>query len=155
VATWKRICCAVDFSPASRSAADEAAELGWRFGGTVTLLHVLEPPPTPAPDLHLPSAAERAKARAERERELEDLRIAVEHTATTRVEAVLAEGDPAPEIVRFAAERGYHVIVVGTHGRGRGPLGSVAAQVALNARCPVVVVPDDRLTEARAARDAR
>ena len=89
---------------------------------------------TAAPDLHLPHAAERAKSRAECERTLEPLeswRTAVEQIATTRVGAVLAEGDPASEIVRFATACGCDVIVIGTRGRGSDPLGSVAAHVVV------------------------
>jgi len=135
--------------------AEEAVEFAVRLGGAITLLHVLEAPPIPAPDLHLPPAAERARERSEHERMLDDLRSTLEQTARTPVEAVLAEGAPASEIVRFATERGYDVIVMGTHGGRRSPLGSVAAQVVLSARCPVVVVPGDRLTEPHLVRDAR
>ena len=154
MATWKRICCPIDFSPTSRSAADEAGELAWRFGGSVTLLHVLEPSPIPARDLHLPPAAERDDARAQCERTLESWRTAIEKIATTNVGAVLAEGDPAYEIVRFATARSCDVIVIGTRGRASDPLGSVAAHVILSAHCPVVVVPASTRRRGAAAANA-
>jgi nucleotide-binding universal stress UspA family protein len=58
------------------------------------------------------------------------------------------EGDPVAEILRFADEGRYDVIVIGTCGRRvhESGLGSVAQEVALAAACPVVVV------HARAAR---
>lgn len=56
MAPWKRICCAVDFSPPSQSAADEAAALAVRLGAALTLLHVLE----------APAASGRARTRARR-----------------------------------------------------------------------------------------
>lgn len=132
---WKRICCPVDFSPVSRRAADEAAELGWRFGARITLLHVVEPEPAAAP---APSPA----PPPERERSLEAWRNAVDQIATTRVDTAFAAGDAASEIVRFVEEHGYDVIVMGTHGAVKGPLGSVAAKVVLESRCPVIVVPE-------------
>lgn len=53
-------------------------------------------------------------------------------------------GDPAQEILRYAATHSIDLIVVGTHGRtgvSRLLLGSVAETVLRGARCPVLVVP--------------
>jgi nucleotide-binding universal stress UspA family protein len=55
-----------------------------------------------------------------------------------------AGGDPAEEILRYAARYPIDLIVVGTHGRtgvSRLLLGSVAERVVRGARCPVLVVP--------------
>jgi nucleotide-binding universal stress UspA family protein len=52
-------------------------------------------------------------------------------------------GDPAAEIVRVAADEGYDVVVVGSHGSGfvkRVLLGSVSHHVLHQAPCPVLVV---------------
>jgi nucleotide-binding universal stress UspA family protein len=49
----------------------------------------------------------------------------------------------AAEIVRFAGDGGYDLIVMGTHGRrgvARVLLGSVAARVVQTAGCPVLTV---------------
>ncbi|HET7830349.1 MAG TPA: universal stress protein [Candidatus Limnocylindrales bacterium] len=57
-------------------------------------------------------------------------------------EGVALEGDPAGEIVRYAAERGTGTIVVGTRGHtglSRLILGSVARNVLLHAPCSVLV----------------
>ncbi len=54
-----------------------------------------------------------------------------------------AIGDPSEEIVRFAAEQGVDMIVIGTHGTGgvrRLLLGSTAENVVRTATCPVLVV---------------
>lgn len=54
-------------------------------------------------------------------------------------------GDPAEEIVRYAAEHGIDLVVLGTHGRtgvSRVLLGSVAERVLRTAPCPVLVVPE-------------
>ncbi|MBL8799329.1 MAG: universal stress protein [Planctomycetia bacterium] len=59
------------------------------------------------------------------------------------VEYRLAEGDPAAEIIRAAADLGCGLIVLGTHGRTglqRLLMGSVAEQVSRKASCPVLTV---------------
>lgn len=60
---------------------------------------------------------------------------------------VVLEGDPAAEIVRFAAERGIGTIVMGTRGHtglARLILGSVARNVLLHAPCSVLVVREQK-----------
>ena len=70
------------------------------------------------------------------------------------VRYVLAEGDPASELVRLASETPCDLIIVGSHGRtglGRLLLGSVAEVVVRRAPCPVltikrpIVVPEAKL----------
>jgi nucleotide-binding universal stress UspA family protein len=140
---WKKICCPVDFSGVSALALEEAAELAWRFGGHVTLLHVREPPPAPSPDEIPPSQEASEEMAAEHEQQLENWRDRAERVSNTRVDAAMVTGDPAVEIMRFAAHGRYDVIVMGTHGRtGREKVafGSVAQKVVLDAVCPVLVV---------------
>jgi len=58
-------------------------------------------------------------------------------------QAVALEGDPAAEIVRFAADRKIATIVMGTRGHTgltRLVMGSVARNVLLHASCSVLVV---------------
>ncbi len=60
---------------------------------------------------------------------------------------VVLEGDPAAEIVRFAAERGVGTIVMGTRGHTgltRLVLGSVARNVLLHAPSSVLVVREQK-----------
>ena len=57
-------------------------------------------------------------------------------------------GDPAEQILRYAAAESIDLIVVGTHGRtgvSRVLLGSVAERVIRGAACPVLVVPTSHL----------
>jgi nucleotide-binding universal stress UspA family protein len=59
--------------------------------------------------------------------------------------AIALEGDPAAEIVRFAAEHQVGTVVMGTRGHTgltRLILGSVARNVLLHASCSVLVVRD-------------
>jgi nucleotide-binding universal stress UspA family protein len=140
---WKRICCPIDLSPISRTAMEEAAELGWRHGGRVTLLHVAEELPIAPSDASLAPHDAMEMAAVERDRQLESWREAAEHMSTTAVDCVLTTGDPATEIVRFADAGQYDVIVLATHGRDPASapfFGSVAQKVILDAGCPVLVV---------------
>jgi nucleotide-binding universal stress UspA family protein len=60
-----------------------------------------------------------------------------------RFSHVFLEGDPATEIIRYAADAGIDVIVIGTHGRtgsDRPVMGSVAEKVMREAPCSVLVV---------------
>lgn len=53
-------------------------------------------------------------------------------------------GEPAEEIIRYAASHSIDLIVMGTHGRtgfSRVLLGSVVERVLRGAACPVLVVP--------------
>ena len=59
------------------------------------------------------------------------------------VETRAADGDPGREICRQAAEGGFDVVVVGSHGTGlvrRVLVGSVSHYVMHHATCPVLVV---------------
>ncbi|HET6869989.1 MAG TPA: universal stress protein [Solirubrobacteraceae bacterium] len=51
------------------------------------------------------------------------------------------EGHPADRLVALAGEREASFLVVGNHGPRSSLLGSVSADVARRAPCPVVVVP--------------
>lgn len=142
MAAWKKICCPVDFSWESRTAMEEAADLAWRFGGDLTLVHVDDRPP---PEVETPTSREsRAQGRLELERKLSAWRDEAEPIATTPVDHALLTGAPADEITRFAHQGGYDVIVMATRSQtGRewwAGLGSVAQAVVREARCTVVIV---------------
>ena len=49
-ADWKRICCPIDFSDASRAAMEVAADLAKRFGAELILLHAYPIPGYTFPD---------------------------------------------------------------------------------------------------------
>jgi nucleotide-binding universal stress UspA family protein len=141
------ILVATDFSADSERALETALGLVSRDdGGRVTLLHVCQVPAYAAPGLgmYMPSPeqmsdiidAARVGLDAQRAR-------AVEHGAPVDIDVQWVVGAPAEEIVRFAAERHYDLIVVGSHGRRglrRLLLGSVAESVVRTARTPVLTV---------------
>lgn len=73
---------------------------------------------------------------------LDSVLAGFDHTGIPRVEGLLARGDPAHALLRYA--EGAEVLVVGTRGRGAiasAVLGSVSRHVLHHAKCPVIVVP--------------
>jgi nucleotide-binding universal stress UspA family protein len=65
--------------------------------------------------------------------------------ATERItpETMLLQGVPFAEIVQFAREGSYDLVVMGTHGRTglrHALLGSVAEKVVRKAHCPVLTI---------------
>jgi predicted phosphoribosyltransferase len=146
----RRILFATDFSPASERARDVALQLAKALDADLTVLHVLEPPPYPYPVSIVESA--RALVEDELDRVAGDLR-----RTWMATERMLLEGPPAAQITEFAEQNGYHLIIVGTHGR-RGlthlVLGSIAERVVRLSRVPVLTVPswhfEDRAASGRA-----
>lgn len=125
----QKILYPTDFSSYSTQAYFHALGLAEKYRAAVTALYVCPP------------GAEGAdRDRRHWREQLEQVRpsnpgIPVNH--------VLLEGDPAAEIVRYAAEAGVDVIVLGTHGRtgvDRPLMGSVAERVVRDAPCSVLVV---------------
>jgi len=142
MANWRSICCAVDFSESSRLALEEATDLARRFDARLTLVHVLEAAPAAATEglLTPPDLVE--QMRIELARKLEVWKAEAERRAERPVAQRLLSGDPAAEIVRFARDGEFDLVVAGTRGRTGLEhllLGSVAEKVVRQAHCPVLV----------------
>ncbi len=131
----------VDFSEKSECAARYAAALQKRFGGRITLLHVLPPPHYEFGAMEVGGSVleELFRSRAEQARNDLDAFLADELPPGS-VDRLLLEGDPAAKIVKTAHDLGASLIVMPTHGYGtfrRFILGSVTAKVLHDADCPV------------------
>ena len=140
---WKRIACSVDFSPESRAALDEAAQLATRYGAELTLVHVDDRAREPTTDATLSSAVSLERGRLELERLLGEWSDDARKITSRPVEFLLLSGDPASQVLKAAAELPFDVVVMGTHGRAevdRLRFGSVAEAVVRDARCSVLVV---------------
>ncbi|HEX7082789.1 MAG TPA: universal stress protein [Gaiellaceae bacterium] len=112
------VICGVDGSGSARQAIEVARDMARRYDAPLLYVHVVEGP-------------------GGEERALETLRDADVASGTLLVE----RGHPADRLVALAAERDASLLVVGNHGPRSSLLGSISADVARRAPCPVVVVP--------------
>src|SRR4051812_27939041 len=116
----------------------------------ITLLTVVPPPvmPVAAPVTGIEAAPIASPETTEELTEAyrEEAQTSLDRTAKAlggEVARRVEYGDPAAEISRVAAEDGFDVIVVGSHGSGfmkRVLLGSVSQHLLHDAPCPVLVV---------------
>ena len=144
----KKIIVAIDGSPQSDKAAEEAVRLasasGTKFKSQLYAVMVLPSMKTPSftdffpekPDTEMPGWQEK------RDR----LFYVVEKAAAeaeVNLESIVLYGDPAEELMLMAEEKGCDVIVVGSSGKGRVKrtlLGSVSTKISLHAHCSVYIV---------------
>jgi nucleotide-binding universal stress UspA family protein len=128
-----------DFSEHSANALELAGAIARDYGARLTILHVKALPITPS-GVMTPEPMEPPGYATDLRRQLDALKPAV---PVVSVEHVMLVGDEATEITRLAADEGYDLIVMGTHGRtgvGRLLMGSVAEKVLRLAQCPVLTV---------------
>jgi len=146
-ADWKRICCPIDFSDASRAAMEVAADLARRGGGELVLLHAYPIPGYTFPDGSVVASPRMMQELADgAERHLEEGKKDAEALGA-RVTTAKAIGEPASEIVAFAEEQRADIVVLGTHGRTgleHALMGSIAERVVRKAHCPVLTVRPPR-----------
>lgn len=149
--TFQRILVPTDFSTCSQAASDAALMLATKFGSSIELLHVDEPPAwqgfvIPELVVSMPNEAtsslhEFVQTRANRA--LDHLVEKLQRAGITQVRHRIETGEPGAVIVRVAAEAKCDLIVIGTHGRKgfeRLVMGSVAERVVREATCPVLTV---------------
>lgn len=134
-----RILVPFDFSAEAERALDWAADLQRSTGGSLLLLHVVNPLPPGAELAPVPLLAS--------DSDLEELSADLKDKAQKRnIEAavsVVLSPTIAGAALDAAREHKCDLIVMGTHGRGglrRLVLGSVAEHVVRHAECPVVTM---------------
>lgn len=131
----RRILYPTDFSSYSNQAYFHAVALAENHGASLTILYVY------SPSFGTPEVA--GKSGEDRDYWREQLEQIRPVDTAISVQHVLLEGDPAGEIVRYAADASIDLIVLGTHGRTgleRLLMGSVAEKVMREAPCSVLVV---------------
>jgi nucleotide-binding universal stress UspA family protein len=136
----KAILHPTDFSASAQAALAVAASLARDHRARLVLLFV-SPPPVSSGDIFMPFPEEDYETRARRQFWL--LQTNDPSFSKLEVDALVAEGDPAREILRAAKNVGADLIVMGSHGRtgiARVLLGSVAEAVLRRAECPVLTV---------------
>ncbi len=144
----KKILVAIDGSPQSDKAAEEAVRLvaqsGTKLRGHLYAVLVLPSlkPPTFTDFFPSKPPTEEPDWQEKRDR----LFYVVEKSAADAdvvLESLVLYGDPAEELIHFAKEKGCDAIVIGSSGKGvvkRTLLGSVSTKVALHAPCSVYIV---------------
>lgn len=143
---FKNILVATDFGDTSQAALASARQLAHAFGSALHVLHIAGNVVAEAVSVEgyttdyvaLQREVEQA-ARAS----LEGIVTDEDRRALSARAVVITADTPAPAIVSYAKDARIDLIVVGTHGRGRGPyepLGSIAERVVRTAPCPVLVV---------------
>ena len=151
--TIRKILLPTDFSAHSRDAQAWATELARRYDASLTLVHVYQPISYALPEGYvLPSANLLADLEVSLGRALDDAKKQLEAGSGLRVDTALMQGVPFAEIVRFAREGSYDLIVLSTHGRTglrHALLGSVAEKIVRKAPCPVLTVRPDEHQEER------
>lgn len=137
------IVCAVDDSPAARSATRAALWLSLRLDGELVVAHAIasSPPPTASA---APGVPDRLVELERREAARFLTRLALEEGLGADVERRLTHGGEADSIREIAEEENASLVVVGTRRQGglRSALvGSVSLDLRSNATRPVLVVP--------------
>ncbi len=139
---FNKIVFPVDFSARSRGAAHYVEALARRFNPAVEMVHVLPPPHYEAMSIEVsgPALAEVLAAReAHARKQLSG--FLSDEMAAFDVRRTLLEGEPGARLAEFASEQGADLVAIATHGYGmfrRFLLGSVAAQILHDAKCPVL-----------------
>jgi universal stress protein A len=130
----------IDFSPSALAGLRHAVELVRPQGGSVLLLHVVNPAASGISEAE--AIGGRVLARFEDRLEKLANRLRAEELT---VEAHVLIGSVEDEILSMANRRGVNLIVIGTHGHsgwGHHLLGSTAERIVRRADCPVLIVKD-------------
>lgn len=136
--SFRRILCAVDFSPSTKMTIEMARQIAEANHGTVILFHVV---PLPIEATGQPLMVEPLTGAEEDARKRLN-RIASE-TLTHSYEIVVVTGEPAISILEGVKEQSADLIVMATHGRtglSHFFLGSVAERVVRESSVPVMTV---------------
>jgi nucleotide-binding universal stress UspA family protein len=144
----KKILVAIDGSPMSDKAAEEAVRMAAgnpsQFKSKIYAMLVLPNAPrsTFTDFVPMPPITESEEWEERRQR----IFYVIEKNAAEYgipLEIRVAYGDPADELIGFAEKEEIDVIIIGSSGKGflrRKVLGSVSHKVVTNARCSVYVV---------------
>lgn len=142
---YSTIVVPLDGSAFSERALPAAVALARRSDAALELVHVGEPAVrasgVPVPDSRFDDEAEQLiRSR------VSSLADALARDAGLRVKPVFLNGDVAPAVQAYVAERGADLVVMTSHGRGglsRAWLGSVADELVRRSTAPLLLVRPD------------
>lgn len=140
---FKKVLVATDFSEAANAAMQCALGLSRQFGSTLHVIHVVIDPASVTWSAEAFAIPVDHIILQWQQQALREVNNQLPAAVRDQVVVVTPVGSPAAEIVKYAAQEGIDLIVVGTHGRGaldRWLLGSVAERVVRKAPCAVLTV---------------
>lgn len=145
----ENILAPTDFSETSVNALHTAAVIAKTHQAQLTLLHVVNANMLPYGHLDvLPITSQTFEIISdEYQQGLEDLQKSLTEIYSITVKTISATGQVTAEICRVAAENGYDIIVMGSHGASGFReffIGTTAYDVVRHAPCPVLTVPPGR-----------
>ena len=142
---FRKILVPLDFSQHSQDAVDLAVDVARRYDAAIGLLHVYSPSnfffPTEAAAVLL-SAPQLNDLMHDLVLHLQSMRAEIQRLGVSQVDTDVRQGVPHTEILEFARNNHYDLIVMSTHGRTgvrHAVLGSVAERVLRAAHCPVLI----------------
>ena len=156
---YEKILVPVDFTSHSAEAIRRAVDLAQHYSASLTLIYVYEPLDYALPEgyaLYTPEQA--GQLMGEFKERLRKMVHDLEGLGMSGVESHVLNGSAAIEIVDFAKQNAFDLIIMGTHGRqGLSHLlmGSVAERVLRTAHCPVMTVKASEEEEAPASSHGR
>ena len=146
---FERILVPVDGSPHARRAVDVALELAQCHGASVFLIHVVRDLALPKEIRDMIAAGEITAPPMQILKDSADIilsqaRRAFERAGFADVQAECLMGDPAAEILHYAAQHEVDLIVIGHRGLGphEGFLGGVARKLVNITRISCLIVTD-------------
>lgn len=154
-AKHRGIVVAVDGSPASNAAARWAAYDAAIRNVPLTVVHAVATPTATWPPVAYPESLAVRLEDEGKKAIMHAMKVAEEAMPADRKVAIgreLVYSTPALALVEMSDEA--DMIVMGTAGRGllaRGVLGSVSSTVVRHAKCPVVVIREDDVTDRQGA----
>jgi nucleotide-binding universal stress UspA family protein len=136
----KKILIAHDGSKSSDTALKQALEIADKFGSSLTVISVV-------PELYLTELMEMDRIRiletlTEEAKKIMD-KIKTKTAGSRPVKTVIAQGNPAEEILETARKIKADLIVTGSHGRHGAQkflLGSISSKIVDHSPCTVLVV---------------
>jgi universal stress protein A len=140
---YRHVLVGIDFSGASRSVAERAADLARRYGARLTLLHVIEHFPQDVTEASIPPEdVDPTKFfLTEGRRRMSELAIEIGFEQAEQL-VLLSAYSARYEVLRIAQQSNVDLIAIGPRDPGmlHRLLGSTASGVFNHANCDVIVV---------------
>lgn len=145
---FKKILCPTDFSAPALVALKRAEELARHFSAELIVAHAIPDVsgshsfPDPQAEFNSDVPLYEPELAIYAENLLKDL-VSQQISPDVRTRDLVTTGEPAPEILRIAAQEHVDLIVIASHGETgwrRLVFGSVAENVVRHAPCPVLTI---------------